>query len=81
MERIEVPKSRNAISETFKKVYGTECRVSCVVNDKIKPKNKSDANFVLRKLPVIKKPKKKQEDKKEERNRVATNIEAIFEGM
>ena len=85
MERIEVPKSRNAISEMFKKVYGTSCRVSCVVNDDIKPKNKSDADFVLRKLPVINKPKKEEktlkEDKKEERSRVATNIEAIFEGM
>lgn len=85
MERIEVPKSRNAISETFKKVYGTNCKVSCVVNDDIKPKNKSDADFVLRKLPVIKKPKKKEKDrrkeKKEERSRVATNIEAIFKGM
>jgi DNA polymerase III subunit gamma/tau len=85
MERIEVPKSRNAISETFKKVYGTGCRVSCAVNDDIKPKNKSDADFVLRKLPVIKKPKKEEKDsreeKKGERSRVATNIEAIFEGM
>lgn len=81
MERIEVPKSRNAIAETFKKVYGRNCKVSCVVNDAIKPKNKSDADFVLRKLPVIKKSKKEQEDKKEERSRVATNIEAIFEGM
>lgn len=85
MERIEVPKSRNAISETFKKVYGTNCNVSCVVNDKIKPKTKSDADFVLRKLPVIKKSKK-QEEKSEEKDekeskRVVTNVEAMFEGM
>jgi DNA polymerase-3 subunit gamma/tau len=85
MERIEVPKSRDAISKTFKKVYGIGCGISCVVNDDIKPKNKSDADFVLRELPVIKKPKKEEKDsreeKKEERKRVATNIEAIFEGM
>jgi DNA polymerase-3 subunit gamma/tau len=85
MERIEVPKSRDVISKTFKKVYGVSCGVSCVVNDDIKPKNKADADFVLRKLPVIKKPKKEEkghrEEKKEERRKVATNIEAIFEGM
>ena len=81
MERIEVPKSRNAISETFMKVYGTNCRVSCVVNDKIKPERKSDAEFVLRKLPVIVKSKKNQETTEEKRSKVVTNIEAIFEGM
>lgn len=78
MERIEVPKSRNAISETFKKVYGTNCKISCVVNEKIKQKNKSDADFVLRKLPIIKKPK---ENKENSSSKVVTNIEAIFEGM
>lgn len=71
-ERIEVPKSRNAISETFKKVYGTNCKVSCVVNPSMKSK-KSEADFVLRKLPIIK-PKEKEKN-------VAVNVEAIFEGM
>ena len=74
-ERMEVPTSRNAISQTFQKVYGTACRISCVVNASIKPKNKSEADFVLRNLPVIKKKEKKEEKK------IATNIEAIFEGM
>ncbi len=71
-ERIEVPTSRNAISETFKKVYGTNCKVSCVVNPSMKSK-KSEADFVLRKLPIIK-PKEKEKN-------VAVNVEAIFEGM
>ncbi len=75
-ERIEVPKSRNAISETFKKVYGRGCNISCVVNSSIKTKNKSDAEFVLRRLPIIKPRKEKSEAKK-----VSPNIEAIFEGM
>jgi len=79
MERIEVPRSRNAISETFKKVYGTNCIVSCSVNGDIKPKRESDADFVLRKLPVIK--KKKQEEKKSAKEKVVQNIEAIFDGM
>jgi len=75
-ERMEVPKSRNAISETFKRIYGRGCNISCVVNPDIKPKNKSDADFVLKKLPIIKPNKEKTEKKK-----VTTNIEAIFEGM
>jgi len=75
-ERMEVPISRNAISETFKKVYGRTCNISCVVNSNIKPKQKSDAEFVLRKLPIIK-PKKQKEEKKS----VSPNLEAIFEGM
>ena len=75
-ERIEVPKSRNAISETFKRVYGTNCKVSCIVNSSLKPKNKSDADYVLRKLPIIN-PKKSIEESKD----VSINVEAIFEGM
>jgi DNA polymerase-3 subunit gamma/tau len=75
-ERMEVPTSRNAISETFKKIYGRTCNISCVVNSNIKLKQKSEAEFVLRKLPVIK-PKKQKEEKK----KVAPNLEAIFEGM
>ena len=85
MERIEVPKSRNAISQTFQKVYGMSCSVSCSVNDKIKTKKKSDADFVLRNLPVIKKSKKEEQKSEEkedkEPSKVVTNIEAIFEGM
>lgn len=81
MERIEVPRSRNAISETFKKIYGTNCKVSCSVNGDIKPNRKADADFVLRNLPVIK--KKKQEEKREKptKGKITESIEAIFEGM
>lgn len=75
-ERIEVPRSRNAISEIFKKVYGRNCNISCIVNSDIKPKQKSDADFVLRKLPIIKPKKQKVEKKK-----ATQNFEAIFEGM
>jgi DNA polymerase III gamma/tau subunit len=81
MERIEVPRSRNAISETFKKVYGTNCMVSCSVNGDIKPKRKADADFVLRNLPVIKKKKKEEKEEKPAKGKVVQNIEAIFEGM
>lgn len=76
-ERMEIPKSRNAISETFKNVYGTGCNISCVVNSSIKPKQKSDAEFVLRNLPVIKPKEEKKDSKKESKK----DIDAIFEGM
>lgn len=79
-ERMEIPKSKNAISKTFEKVYGATCSISCAVNENIKPKHKSDAEFVLRNLPVVEKKKKKEEpeDKKKKKE---PDIEAIFEGM
>lgn len=81
MERIVVPRSKNAISETFKKIYGTNCKISCSVNGDIKPKRKEDADFVLRNIPVIKKEKREGREEKKQKGKVAKSIEAIFEGM
>ncbi len=82
-ERMEMPKSRNIIADVFKKVYGVTCRIDCTVNDSIKPKGKSDADFVLRNLPTT--PTKKEEPKEEEnkfkRKKLGSEIEAIFDGV
>lgn len=84
-ERIEIPKSRNIISEVFSEVYGTSCRIVCDVNSSIKPKGKSTADFVLRNLPTVKK-KEEQETPKDKSNffkksTLSKDIEAIFEGV
>jgi len=82
-ERMEMPKSRNIISDVFKKVYGINCRIDCTVNESIKPKGKSDAEFVLRNLPT--QPKKEEKPKDEENNfkrkKLGSEIEAIFDGV
>ncbi|MGI5897844.1 MAG: DNA polymerase III subunit gamma/tau [Candidatus Dojkabacteria bacterium] len=80
-ERIEVPKSRNVISRVFKKVYGTGCKVDCKVNSAIKPVEKSDANFVLRNLPVTPKKEEKKVDTNDTPQNFNKKIEAIFEGV
>lgn len=85
-DRIEIPKSREAISTVFKKMFGCSCKIVCNVNDNMKLGKKSDAEFVLRNVPVT--PKK--EAPKEENTakpsffkakKVSAEIEAIFEGM
>lgn len=77
-ERIEIPKSRNIISEIFMKVYGTSCKVDCDVNPAIRPVEESDANTVLRSLPVFVDKKKPSKDTKKSS---MNDIEAIFEGV
>jgi DNA polymerase-3 subunit gamma/tau len=62
-DRIEIPKSREVIASVFKKVFGTSCKVTCNVNDKMKAEKKSDAEFVLRNVPQ---PQKKNEQQKPE---------------
>ena len=74
-ERIEESVSKNIISTSFSKVFGTTCAISCIVSPTIKAKEKSDADFVLKNLPIIKK-KDKQGSKS-----TLTNVEAMFEGM
>lgn len=76
-ERIEAPKSKNIICDVFSDVYGIPCKIECYVNPTIKPVEKSDADEVLKNIPVI--PKKKVSEKP--KKRTAKDIEAIFEGI
>ena len=83
-DRIEIPKSREAISTVFKKMFGTQCKIACNVNEGMKVTKKSDAEFVLRNLPTPK-PKKEEshEEGGEKKNfgKARKEIEAIFDGM
>jgi len=85
-DRIEIPKSREAISTVFKKMFGCSCKIVCNVNDKMKLEKKSDAEFVLRNVPVATKKEAPKEENAEKPNffkakKVSAEIEAIFEGM
>lgn len=85
-DRIEIPKSREVISSVFKKMFGSPCKIVCNVNDKMKLGKKSDAEFVLRNVPVATKKEAPKEENTEKPNfykakKVSAEIEAIFEGM
>lgn len=85
-DRIEIPKSREAISAVFKKMYGCTCKVVCNVNDKIRAQKKSDAEFVLRNIPTATKKEEPKEEKPDKASfykarKPSAEIEAIFEGM
>jgi DNA polymerase III subunit gamma/tau len=85
-DRIEIPKSREAIATVFKKIYGCSCKVTCNVNDKIREQKKSDAEFVLRNVPTATKKEEPKEEKPDKANfykarKPSAEIEAIFEGM
>jgi len=80
-ERIEVPKSRNIISEVFMKVYGMSCIVDCDVNPAMKPVEKTDAETVLKNLPTPKPSEKSKRIFKPKENTKIKDIEAIFEGI
>ena len=75
-DRIEIPRSRDIICTTFHKVYGVNCKLMCNVNENVKPKRKSEAEFVLRNLP----PAPPKKGAVTSRN-MKKEVEAIFEGM
>lgn len=81
-DRIEIPKSREILSDVFLKVFGTKCKISCVVNEDIKPKKKSTPDFVLRNLPEGKKQNSNAGGNNFHKPRqISAEVEAIFEGM
>ncbi|MBU1119796.1 DNA polymerase III subunit gamma/tau [Patescibacteria group bacterium] len=85
-DRIEIPKSREVIACVFQKVYGSTCKIVCNVNDQMKSEKKSDAEFVLRNVPVATKKEAPKEEKPDKASfykakKPSAEIEAIFEGM
>ena len=74
-DQIDAPKSRELIGGVLFDTLGTHCKINCLVNDSVRPKLQSNADVVLRNVPVIK--KKVVEEKKS----IKQDIEAIFAGM
>ncbi|NLE31144.1 DNA polymerase III subunit gamma/tau [Candidatus Dojkabacteria bacterium] len=74
-DQIDSPKSRELIGGVLFDTLGTHCKINCSVNDSVRPKLQSNADVVLRNVPVIK--KKVVEEKKS----IKQDIEAIFAGM
>jgi DNA polymerase-3 subunit gamma/tau len=87
-DRIEIPKSREIISNVFSKMFGSRCKIVCSVNESIKPKKKSTPDFVLRNLPEQKKEAPKENSNNSggdnpfrKSRKISAEVEAIFEGM
>jgi len=80
-ERIEVPKSKNIISEVFTKIYGIPCNVECDVNPAMRPVEKTDAETVLKNLPTPKPSEKAKRIFKPRETSKINDIEAIFDGV
>lgn len=86
-DRIEDPKSREAIYLVCKEVYGKQFAFECIVNDNIKNKKKVEPDFILNKISESIKPQEvkveKQADGGKEafKQKVSKDIEAIFEDM
>jgi DNA polymerase-3 subunit gamma/tau len=85
-DRIEVPKSREVISTTFRKCFGTNCKICCEVNENVKPKKKSTPDFVLRNIPEVKKQSSENNQSNGGNNfkqsrKITAEVEAIFDGM
>lgn len=85
-DQIEDYASKQIICTSINEVLGVNCRVSCTVNDTVKPKLQSSADVVLKNIPVIE--KKDSKEKKEEKvkpefkkKNLGADVEAIFAGM
>ena len=80
-DQIDSPESRDLIGKVIFEVFGTHCRVNCTVNESVKPKLQSNADVVLKNVPVIEKRKGESERKYMTKKKMNTDIEAIFAGM
>jgi DNA polymerase-3 subunit gamma/tau len=77
-DQIDSPQSREAISQVLRDTFNISCRVECTVNEKAKPRMKSNMDVVLKNIP------KKKEGKPEGnpyKPSLSADVEAIFEGM
>lgn len=80
-DQIDSPQSRDVIGKVIFEVLGTHCRVDCSVNESVKPKLQSNADVVLKNVPIIEKKERVQERRYVSKKKVNTDVEAIFAGM
>ncbi|MCK9415877.1 MAG: DNA polymerase III subunit gamma/tau [Candidatus Dojkabacteria bacterium] len=80
-DQIECPQSREAINKVLKDIFAAPFSLVCTVNEKAKPRMKTNVDVVLQKVP--KKPKSEQESqvRRFKPKSIPAELEAIFEGM
>jgi len=79
-DQIEEYASKKIICTSISEVLGVNCRLSCTVNDTVKPKLQSSADVVLKNIPVIEKKKEKAKPELKKKN-LGAEVDAIFAGM
>jgi DNA polymerase-3 subunit gamma/tau len=79
-DQIDRPASRDAIVTVLRETFNVRFSIVCTVNEKAKPRMKSNMDVVLKKATKSKK-KDFKEGKEYESQSISTDIEAIFEGM
>jgi DNA polymerase III gamma/tau subunit len=77
-DQIDCPESREVINRILEKVFSIKCSFICTVNEKAKPRMKSNIDVVLKKVPN--KTKKTQQGSFNQGG-ISPDVEAIFEGM
>lgn len=77
-EQIDSPTGRCTISNAVNNILGVACRISCTVNDKVKPRIQSSADVVLKGAPVT---KKKEDSNFFKKPKLSKDVEALFDGM
>jgi DNA polymerase-3 subunit gamma/tau len=79
-DQIDCPASKEAINKVLKEIFNIPVNIVCSVNEKAKPRMKSNIDVVLRKAPKTKK-KEDREEKEYKSRGIPADVEAIFEGM
>ena len=84
-DQIDTPVSRDMIGGVIFNVLGTHCRLKCVVNENVKPKLQSNADVVLKNVPVFEKKKEEKVEVEKKKTfapkKISADVEAIFAGM
>ncbi len=78
-DQIECAQSREVIREVLEDVLGNSYNITCTVNEKAKPRMKTNAGVVLKNVPA--KKEKERAKKTSFDSKITSDIEAIFEGM
>jgi DNA polymerase-3 subunit gamma/tau len=90
-DRIEEPKTKDALLNIFREIYGTNVPLKCEVNDAVKQKKKVSADVILRNVPKPVEPAKSEDisapssgkpvNDKPPPAKISKKVEAIFAGM
>ncbi|MCD4811566.1 DNA polymerase III subunit gamma/tau [bacterium] len=80
-DQIDCPQSRDVINRVLKDMFNVSCHLVCSVNEKAKPRMKSNADIVLKDIPTKESVNVASSKKKYFRPKMSAEVEAIFEGM
>lgn len=85
-DQIDNPTSKQIIVTAIQNVVGVSCKLKCIVNENVKPRMQSNADVVLKNIPVKEKKANNEDSSGSKENffkkkKISAEVEAIFEGM